>query len=179
MSETKKTPRDRAFQFVAALRRACKDGGKSAALRRGLTDNPRMHVEAYPIIADLGGEIAQPYIALAALYATHPQESPVTNFGETCRRIAQDGKDVPDSFNQRFRRLIASEDVTDVISQLRVWVRFASSKGVGINYENLLADLLNWPWYADDIRVKWARSFWKAGEAAADLQTSVNKAEAP
>jgi CRISPR type I-E-associated protein CasB/Cse2 len=137
-----------------------------------------MYVDAYPIIADLGGEIAQPYIALAALYATHPEESSTSNFGESCRRIAQDGKDVPDSFNQRFRRLLASEDVNDVITQLRVWIRFAASKGVGINYESLLADLINWPWYADDIRVRWARSFWKAGELTPDLQTAENKVAA-
>ena len=46
MSETKRTPKERAAEFVGALRRARNDRGKLAALRRGLTDNPRMHVAA-------------------------------------------------------------------------------------------------------------------------------------
>ena len=50
--------------------------------------------------------------------------------------------------------------------QLGSWIRLAASKGVGVNYESLFADLWNWPWYADEIRVKWAKSFWQSGDAA-------------
>lgn len=169
MSETKRTPKDRAADFVGALCRARNDRGKMAALRRGLTDNPRLHVDAWPVIAGLGGDIGQSaYVAVAALYATHPKDEPnIRNFGETCRRIAQgDGKDIAESFERRFRRLLACDSVDDVIGQLRSWVRLAASKGVGVNYESLFADLWNWPWYADDIRVKWAKSFWQSGEVA-------------
>ena len=41
----------------------------------------------------------------------------------------------------------------------------ASSKGVKVNYESLFADLWNWPWYSENIRVKWAKSFWQSGDA--------------
>lgn len=170
MSETKRTPKDRAADFVGALRRASNDRGKMAALRRGLTDNPRLLVDAWPVIASLGGDIGNAaYVAIAALFASHPKDEPnLRNFGETCRRIAQgDGKDIAESFERRFRRLLACDSVDDVIGQLRSWVRLAAGKGVDVNYESLFADLWNWPWYADDIRVKWAKSFWQTGEAAA------------
>jgi CRISPR system Cascade subunit CasB len=168
MSEAKRTPKERAADFVGALRRARNDRGKLAALRRGLTDNPRLHVDAWPVIAGLGGDIGQPaYVAIAALYASHPEESNACNFGETCRRIAQgDGKDIVESFERRFRRLLACDTVDDVISQLRSWVRLAASKGVGVNYESLMNDLLWWNRSADRTRVEWAKSFWQSGEAA-------------
>jgi CRISPR type I-E-associated protein CasB/Cse2 len=173
MNDSKQTPKDRAAAFVGALRRARNDRGKLAALRRALTDNPRMHVDAWPVIAGLGGDIAQPvFVTVAALFASHPEESNARNFGETCRRIAQgDGKDIAPSFESRFRRLLASDDVENVTGQLRGWIRLAASKGVGVNYESLFADLWNWPWYADEIRVKWATSFWQSGEASVPTQT--------
>jgi CRISPR type I-E-associated protein CasB/Cse2 len=172
MSEPKRTPKERAADFVGALRRARTDRGKLAALRRGLTNNPRMHIDAWPIVAGLGGDIGQPvFVAIAALFASHPEESNARNLGETCRRIAQgDGKEIAESFERRFRRLLACGDVADVIEQLRSWVRLAASKGVGVNYESLFADLWNWPWYADEIRVKWARAFWQSGETSVETQ---------
>ena len=176
MNKPKLTPKDRAAVFVGALRRARNDRGKLAALRRGLTDNPRMHVDAWPVVASLGGDIAQPvFITVAALFVSHPEEANARNFGETCRRIALgDGRDMPDSFQSRFRRLLASGDVEDVSGQLRSWIRLAASKSVGVNYESLFADLWNWPWYADDIRVKWAKSFWQSGDAATETPTATN-----
>jgi CRISPR type I-E-associated protein CasB/Cse2 len=170
MSEPKRTPKERAADFVGALRRARTDRGKLAALRRGLTNNPRMHIDAWPVVAGLGGDIGQPvFVAIAALFASHPEESNARNLGETCRRIAQrDGKEIAESFERRFRRLLACGDVADVIEQLRSWVRLAASKGVGVNYESLFADLWYWPWYADEIRVKWARAFWQSGETSVE-----------
>lgn len=174
MSEHKRAPKERAAQFVAALRRACQDRGKLAALRRGLS--PATVMDAWPVVASLGGDIGQPgesvFVDIAALFASHPEESNARNFGETCRRIAQgDGKDIPDSFERRFRRLLACDDVANVTGQLRSWVRLAASRNVGVNYESLFADLSNWPRYADDIRVKWARSFWHAGDVAPETPT--------
>jgi CRISPR type I-E-associated protein CasB/Cse2 len=169
-------PCDRAAAFVGALRRARNDRGKLAALRRGLTDNPRMHVDAWPVVASLGGDIAQPvFVTVAALFASHPEESNARNFGDTCRSIAlKDSSDhsLPDSFERRFRRLLACGDVEDVSGQLRSWVRLGASKGVGVNYESLFADLWNWPRYADRIRVKWAGSFWQSGETAEPQTTN-------
>jgi CRISPR type I-E-associated protein CasB/Cse2 len=174
MSEPKRTLKERAADFVGALRRIREDRGKLAALRRGLTDNPRLHIDAWPIVAGLGGDIGQPvFVAIGALFASHPDESNARNFGETCRRIAQgDGKKIAESFERRFRRLLACGDLGEVIDQLRSWVRLADSKNVGVNYESLMFDLMLWNKYADDIRVRWARSFWQSGEASVETQTA-------
>ncbi len=177
MNESKLSPKDRAAAFVGSLRRARNDRGKLAALRRGLTDNPQLQVDAWPVVAGLGGDIGNPvFITVAALFASHPEESNARSFGETCRRIALgDSREIPDSFQSRFRRLLASGEVEDVTGQLRSWVRLAASKGVGINYESLFADLWNWPWYADEIRVKWAKSFWQSGDAAEPSTATTSK----
>jgi len=166
MNEPKRTPKERALQFVAALRCARNDRGKLAALRRGLS--PATIMDAWPVVAGLGGDIGQPvFVVIAALYASHPRETGTGNFGETCRRIAQgDGKEIADSFSRRFRRLLSCTDAEDVMGQLRSWVQLAASKGVGVNYESLFADLWNWPWYADEIKVKWAGAFWQSGATA-------------
>ena len=179
MSNSKTTPKERATRFVGSLRRLRNDRGKLAALRRGLS--PSTVMDAWPVVAAMGGQIGQPgesaFVDIAALYASHPEESNARNFGETCRRIAQgESKDVPESFERRFRRLLVCGDAGDLAGQLRSWIRLAASKGVGVNYEGLFADLLNWPWYADEIRVKWARSFWQSGEAQAETTTEPSSA---
>jgi CRISPR type I-E-associated protein CasB/Cse2 len=172
MSEPKRTPKELAAHFIGGLRRLRHDRGKIAALRRGLIDNPRLHVDAYPVVAGLGGDIGNPiFTAIAALYATHPEEATCRNFGETCRRIAMAHSGaIEESTEGRFRRLLASESTDDVTSQIRSWIRLAASKGVAVNYESLFADLWNWRFYAEDIRVQWARAFWQAGEV--EEQTS-------
>ncbi len=155
------TPQARAERFIAALRRASSDRGKMAALRRAFS--PRNQMDAWPVIADLGGDIERPvYVAVAALYATHPSETDAANFGVTCRQIAlkdsSDGK-LPESHERRFRRLIACDTSEQLGEHLRAWIRLASAKGVSVNYERLFADLWNWEWYAADIRVRWAVEF--------------------
>lgn len=164
-------PKERAAQFVGQLRRIREDRGKRAALRRGLSSSTVM--DAWPIVAGLGGDIGQPgesvFVDIAALFACHPEESNARNFGETCRAIAlADSSDrtLPESYERRFRRLLACGEASDVSGQLRSWIRLAASKGVGVNYESLFTDLWNWPWYSDDIRVKWARAFWQSGESS-------------
>ena len=159
-------PSDRATCFIQALRRAQNDRGKMASLRRGLS--PATVMDAWPVIAGLGGQIGQPgesvHLDIAALFATHPQESNARNFGETCRAIAEpdaSGK-IPESHERRFRRLLACDRTVDLSGQLRTWVRLAASKGVGLNYENLFDDLACWNSSAERTRVRWARSFWRS-----------------
>ena len=167
MSDIRPNRRERAAEFVGALRRTRNDRGKLAALRRGLSENPRMHVDAWPVVAGLGGDIAQrSYVVLAALFASHPEESGARNLGETCRDVSLvDGREMPESSERRFRRLLAcGGEVEEVIRQLPTWIRLAAGKGIGVNYESLLCDLLGWEWAADEIRVRWARSFWKSGD---------------
>jgi CRISPR type I-E-associated protein CasB/Cse2 len=127
-------------------------------------------MDAWPIVSAMGGQIGQPgesvHVDIAALFATHPQESSARNFGETCRDIAladSSNKTLPDSHERRFRRLLACDRAEDLAGQLRTWVRLAANKGVGVNYPYLFDDLWWWNSSADRIRVRWARSFWRSG----------------
>jgi len=161
---TTPTPQSRAAQFVTGLRRIKDNRGKVAALRRAIS--PGLRIDAWPVIADLGGDIERPvYAAVAALYATHPEENDSANFGATCRQIAMkdssDGK-LPESYERRFRRLLAAGSSEQLAELLRAWIRLASSKGAGVNYQRLFEDLWRWDWNADDIRVRWASEFWPA-----------------
>lgn len=161
-------PSDRATRFVEALRRAQNDRGKMASLRRGLSAATVM--DAWPVVAALGGQIGQPgesvHVDIAALFATHPQELNARNFGDTCRAIAlADSSDatIPESYERRFRRLLACDRAQDLSGQLRAWIRMAASKRIGVNFEVLFDDLDWWNSSADRIRVRWARSFWRSG----------------
>ena len=169
-------PSERAANFIGKLCRVQNDRGKMAALRRGLSSATVM--DAWPVVAGLGGSIGKVgesvYVDIAALFALHSDLSNARNFGETCRVIAfahSSDKKLPESYERRFRRLIASSEPTHLVEQLRSWIRFAAGKGVGVNYESLFADLWNWGWYAEDIRVRWAQSFWCAGSGIEDPAT--------
>ena len=164
------TPRERAARFVGALRplAARHDRGALAALRRGLS--PATVMDAWPVVSRLGGDIGQPgesvFVDIAALFATHPVESSARNFGDTCRAIAREANSdkLIDSHERRFRRLLAADSSADLAGQLRTWVRLAAGKGVGVNYEVLFYDYCRWERFTDDVRVEWARSFWRSGE---------------
>ena len=118
MSEPKRTPKERAADFVGGLRRIREDRGKLAALRRGLTDNPRCTWMPGPSSPASAAISANPvFVAIAALFASHPEESNARNFGETCRRSPKAiGKEIAESFERRFRRLLACGDVADVLA---------------------------------------------------------------
>jgi CRISPR type I-E-associated protein CasB/Cse2 len=179
MSTNNDTP-NRAARFLERLRKITNDRGKMAALRRAASSGTER--QAWPVIYSLGEDIANlAACTVGALYAQHPEEDTnAYSFGVTCRRIATDnGKDfeIPDSFDRRFRRLLACDSAEDVAGQLKAWIRFAAAKGVGVNYESLFWDLLAWNNHADRIKLDWARGFWPmrreagekpaAGEAAA------------
>jgi CRISPR type I-E-associated protein CasB/Cse2 len=176
MSTTKDAP-DRAARFLERLRRISRDRGKMAALRRAAS--PATLRQAWPVIHELGEDIGNVgACTVAAFYAEHPQEDAnAAGFGATCRRIATDKGQtpkVPDSFDRRFRRLLACDSPEDVAGQLKAWIRFASAKGIGVNYEKLFWDLLSWRNYSDRVKLDWARGFWPAWqEEGAEPATTV------
>ena len=168
---TTNEPTNRAARFLERLRKITNDRGKMAALRRAAS--PSTIRQAWPVIYSLGEDIGSlAACTVGALYAQHPEEdTKAFSFGVTCRRIATDnGKDfeIPDSFDRRFRRLLACDSDDDVAGQLKAWIRFASAKGVGVNYEQLFWDLLTWNNKADRIKLDWARGFWPMRREASE-----------
>ena len=161
----------RAAGFLAKLNGLKEDRGRMAALRRGLSEATQR--EAWPVIASLGQDIGQ--IAprtVAALFAVHPLvDAQAYSFGTSCRRIATDnGREpaIPESFERRFRRLLACDSAGDVAGQLAAWVRLAAAKNVGLNYEELFKVLVGWPYAADRTKLRWARDFWSPRRAEND-----------
>lgn len=162
MSTTTDTP-TRAARFMGALRKIQHDRGKMAALRRA--SSPSTVRQAWPVIHGLGEDLRSlAACTIGALFAEHPCEDlQAANFGATCRKIATDNgrdREIPESFERRFRRLLACDSAEDVVGQLKAWVRLAASKGVGIHYERLFNDIAYWDRSATDIRVRWATGFW-------------------
>lgn len=164
----------RAERFLERLRKIQNDRGKMAALRRGLSEATKR--EAWPVIAGLGEDIEnRAAITVAALFAEHPVEAAnARSLGQTCRSIATNNgqsSDIPDSFDKRFRRLIACDTAEEVAGQLSAWVRLAKSRGVGMNYQELFNDLAYWHLDADRKRVRWARDFWAPRRDDAETPT--------
>ncbi len=153
----------RASRFMSALRQAQPDRGKMAALRRAAS--PSTLRQAWPVIHSLGEDLRnQAACTIGALFAQHPQDDQDgPGLGATCRRIATDNgreREIPESFERRFRRLLACDSAEDVGGQLKAWIRFAAARGVGVNYERLFNDLAYWNSSAEQIRVRWAVGFW-------------------
>lgn len=177
---TTNEPTSHAARFLTKLRKISHDRGKMAALRRGAS--AATHRQAWPVLASLGEDIGN-FAArtVGAFYAEHPEEENKSwSFGETCRLIALHGAtgyDIPDSFDKRFRRLLACDTAPEVADQFKAWIRFARTRGIRVNYEQMFWDLDGWERRADDIKLQWARGFWPArkesgtepatGEAAA------------
>ena len=162
MSDPTKTS-NRAERFMERLRLISNDRGKMAALRRSAS--PGTARQAWPVIHSLGEDIASvAACTVGGLYAGHPQEArDVSSFGTTCRRIALHevaDHQIPESFERRFRRLLACDSVVDVAAQLKAWVRFAAARGIGVPYESLFWNLLSWNNHSDRIKLEWARGFW-------------------
>ena len=86
------------------------------------------------------------------------------SFGLTCRRIATDNgreREIPESFERRFRRLLACDSAEDVAGQLKAWIRFADAKG----HRRELRTTVLGSWMAGTgarttSSCSWARGFW-------------------
>jgi CRISPR type I-E-associated protein CasB/Cse2 len=149
--KTTKSPPERAAAIMAHLRSLKKDRGAMSNLRCALI--PARRHRAWPLLARIGGiddEIAE---AVAGCYAYHPEEAHEGNLGETCRLLAGSHT----SFDARFRRLLAC-DRGELCERIRQVVLAAKSKGIPVNYEVLLADLL---WWGDHVRIRWAQAYWR------------------
>lgn len=159
-----------AERFLSRLHGLREDRGKMAALRRGASEATQR--QAWPVLHFLGVDVGNfTALTVGALFAEHPmEENKSWSLGETCRRVALDGVtgfDIPDSFDKRFRRLLACDTVEEVAGQLKAWVRLAKAKGLRVNYEQMYWDLDGWHKRADDIKLAWARGYWPVRKDAA------------
>jgi CRISPR system Cascade subunit CasB len=150
-----------------------------ADLRCTLVEGKRHR--AWPALHRLGVAVTNRVAAIvAALYATHPEETREGNFGATCRAIqsrrgdnrSDDSKMTPTE--RRFLHLLAAEKGDELHQRVTRMVLVAKSQGVPVNYERLETDLKFWN---DRTKTEWAASFWTPGVDAAFPSTAEEGAE--
>jgi CRISPR system Cascade subunit CasB len=125
-------------------------------------------------LAGVGG-IDDPRVeTVAGLFAYHPEEADQGNLGTTCRRIEgrrriRKGERRP--LESRMQRLLAC-DRDEICDRLRPVVLAAKAKGISVNYEQLLLDIILWE---DWVKAAWAREYWCVHEPSEP--TAANSAE--
>lgn len=166
-------PRTR--EFIAGLQAlaARDDRAALADLRHGVS--PGTSHRAWPHLAhycDLRKEDHRlAFAVVGAGFATHgATRSGCGNLGTTLRRLALGAQGRTDdalaSFAGRFRRLLTCATTADLCHHLPGILRAAERKGVQVDYELLLRDLLNWE-QDPDTKIRWAEAYWGATGAAA------------
>jgi CRISPR system Cascade subunit CasB len=158
-------------ELIERLRRVKEDRGLMADLRCFLVAGKRHR--AWPALSRLNVAIDNERKAMvAALYATHPEETGQGNLGTTCRLIQKkrDGGASSDDklspTERRFQHLLASEPGSELFDRVTRMILMAKSKDIPINYGQLERDLQDPHW--DKVRQKWASSFWVPNATSPD-----------
>jgi CRISPR system Cascade subunit CasB len=101
------------------------------------------------------------YFLVAGLFATHPESSkdPKENLGRTLKRLYIDQGEAP-STEKRFLALLEADD-NQLPEHLRHLVNLLKSKGLAVNWQRLLQDLINRQYDQDETKKRWAQSFYR------------------
>jgi CRISPR system Cascade subunit CasB len=155
---TERSSPDRAAQILVYLRSLSEDRGAMANLRCALV--PSRRYRAWPLLARVGGIDNNAIETVAGLFAFHPVDRPVGNFGATCRLIADQSRreDGTSTFDPRFTRLLSCSQA-ELCLRLRTVAFAAKAREIPVNYEELLRNLFGWDTY-DWIRIRWAQAYW-------------------
>lgn len=136
--------------------------GKLADLKMFLRTSDTARNRAIPAFARLAAcdELISdvPAETIATLFTLHPHRAAekTGNFGATCRGIAAEFNE--EAFDKQFERLLAARTASDAAKVILKIGPMARSKGIDINYYQLTEDLTYWN---QEIRLKWARSYFK------------------
>ncbi|MEI7900613.1 MAG: type I-E CRISPR-associated protein Cse2/CasB [bacterium] len=188
--QTKAPPENVRSQWVQGvaehLRRLAQDRGALAELRRGLGKEPaivvgsvRRHVQRF-MPADASRSVQDAVVVVATLFASHP-EFGVRDMGGVLHAI--DPKNETGSVERRFMALL-NADPEDLPTHLRHAVSLAKSKGVNLDWAQLLSDLIDLfgsqDWAVQRVHRKWSRSFWATqvpSKSAAGEKTAAESSE--
>ncbi|MBI5641764.1 MAG: type I-E CRISPR-associated protein Cse2/CasB [Nitrospirae bacterium] len=151
------------------------DRGIMANLRCILVDSKKHR--AWPALNRLGIKVDD-YISafIAGLYATHPKESSIGNFGTTCKAIQSERNESASKKDnnltpteRRFQHLLAARGWDELSARVYRMVLMAKAQDVRVNYVQLGADLTDWvkDW-GDITRTEWAAKFWTIGTTPVD-----------
>ena len=186
------------WEFVQMLRRLAgiRRGGDGSetqgrknlaamgALRRGLGRAPGATPQMYPYVAPYLPPEARPeeedaYFLIAALFAWHQidwapgegRKGVETNFGASFRWLADTMGS--EGIERRFVALLGAQR-EDLPEHLRHAVGLLRSKGIAVNWVQLLRDVLRWEQAERVVQSAWARTYWQAsGPTGARAKGSV------
>lgn len=152
MTMKPRRPAEKAVRFLSYLQRYRQDRGAMAHLRGGLSETRRPN--AWPLLAGFPDAIGSPaFETVAGLWAGGADLS--TDGGDVGDTMAALMK-TNSSFEGRFKRFLTC-DRDEIAAHVAPAVHAAQAKGLGVNYTQLLSDLIYW---GDEVKVRWARSFW-------------------
>jgi CRISPR system Cascade subunit CasB len=176
-----KPRKDAAQAFVAALVGYAEreDRAALAALRKSLIDPSGMSAAACPYVVPFLGkeshlERDQSFFLIGALFALHPEYSEGVSLGTAFRRLAKaSGSDDTESpsVRARFVALLDSHP-DDLGEQLRTGVSLLRSHGIGLDWADLLRDLLRFHQGERTVQRRWARHFWGDDSSVTPLPSS-------
>ena len=158
-------------EFIGQLQKLvdAEDRAALARLRHSLAFAPGEYVHAFPFVerftATLSGTRRRLYFLVAGLFATHPERStdPQENLGRSLKRLYLEQHESP-STEKRFLALLEADD-EQLPEHLRHLVGLLRAKGIPVNWERLLQDLLNRQYEqdqgADTTKQRWAQSFYR------------------
>lgn len=165
MTTTEKTPEEEFIERVEGL-----DTGELAMLRRGCGERAPVEGRCPWLLGLIRGAASEATAFLAASLLAQYKTTDIRadrhraegNFGITWKR-AISGTD-SESIRRRFHVLLDADydpwtGDGDLPYRLRQMVRYAASKGVGVDWPTLLADLKYWNHPEKRAQKRWARAF--------------------
>lgn len=156
--------------FILYLEENRDDRAMMAALRRGLGREPGTVPEVSRIVqrrlaSNAPSFLEDAYHLIAPLFALHSAEGGRGNMGDHFRAMCEPGQDPPPNVERRFMGLLA-RDSTDLADALRQAVSLLKSKGVPVDWDQLLRDVLAWSHPDRYVQKYWARAFWRNAQPA-------------
>jgi len=173
--ETEKIPKkSKGAAFVAhILNRMARDTAFGAALRRA--DNPATEYQSWEYLASWGCDLEDDlerkcYATVAAgiARAKKSTDAPVSIGKAIAQSYKPDGNQ-DDSAKRKLRRLLACDTGIEACQWLRSILRLAESRGVRMNYGQLLDDLL---YFGPRVKERWAMDFYGRKEDSNDSISS-------
>ena len=148
--------------FVEYLKSLAGDRAAMAALRRGLGKpggDPAMYRYVVPFIGDKERH-AWRYFTVAALFGYHHDRlDGDNNVGKAMGTLERN-----DSLEKRFAWLVDS-DTEDLPVRLKSIFSLLKSKGIGVDYHRLFADLGGWDHPDRYVQLAWAKGFYRASSS--------------
>jgi CRISPR system Cascade subunit CasB len=152
-------------RFVDYIIKRCEsDNGVAAALRRA--DNPSTQHQSWSVLAQFNVDLENATDRLTyALVASSIAHAKATldgqySLGTAIARSYPDSSASPQA-SARLRRLLACDDVQEVVTVLRPMLSLVRGRGVSVKHSQLLRDLRSFRFDPTATKAGWAADFYR------------------